>query len=283
MSQEIPTEVRTEGEPAFPVQAKENDNSSDSSPVDQKQTTVEQTQSQGGEQNPGANQDANAQKTEGESKDAGFADHPAWKAREDSWKNRFNVQEQRHADDMAQLTNLVKNLEAKLGQSSQKSDVAHDEMPPWFGGNEDQWKQFSGHIGSLIEKAVERAKEVTLGEITSKSTQEQRLADEATRYMNEQISEIETSPELNPGNEQVDKQKLFKIAHDFHLVDPEGRWNWKVAWQFYKNMKGQAKPNPVVQEKKKIAEATVSDKKSESKPPAYKTPDDFKSKSWADL
>lgn len=276
------TQFNTEGAPAFPVENTESSNSAESSPGEQ--TGNEQTQSNEGEQTqstPQANEegqkDANAK-----GGDHGFADHPAWTEREESWKSRFNDQETRHTEELTKLQQTMpeqisKSIEealkkAGVGQSNDSNTPV--DIPGWFGGDEDQWKSFSNDLDTRIGRVKQEAKEEALGEINSKSESEQAAIKEATDYLNTEILALETDRTINPHGEKVERNKLLKYTMDNDLVDSKGRWNYKAAYQLMKAGVSQSatKSND---DRKKLAGATTNDTKVEAKPQPYLTSEDF--------
>lgn len=234
---------KTEGDPAFPVKDTEKEDSAESST---EETNVEDTQSDEGD---------NSQ-TE-ETNDGNFAKHPRWKEREDDWKKRFNEQEKRHIEEIAKLREAVESV-------TKKTEISTD-IPPWFGGDEKQWKEFQ----AWDEQRIAKAKEAAIQDIQSKTESEQKAITEATEYFESQLEEIQQS------GEKVDRNKLLKFTLDNDLVDSKGRWNYKAAFKLMKASKD-SKKSDAIEEKKKIASASTSEKTAESKPKPYATPDDFK-------
>lgn len=271
MTEEIATQFKTEGQPAFPVTDTENANSAASSTGEQ--TNTEQTQSQGGEQTQAQSKDGGA----GQQEDGGLLDHPRWKEREADWTKRFNDQEARHVEE---LQKLREEITAKIGGNTQGKEaqaaatITPGQVPSWFGGDEQQWAEFQQWNNGLLSQAKAEARSEALDEIKSKSEAEQKAIDEATTYMNTEITAIESDKELNPKGEKIDRNKLFKIAHDFKLVDTEGRWNWRAAYLISKNQFTSSK-NASTEERKAIANATISDNRGETKPAPYATSADF--------
>lgn len=249
------TQFRTEGQPLFEKENNEKDNSSDSS---SEETKVDQTGSSDQDKDSDVNKDGD--------KNTNFADHPRWKERESDWTKRFNEQEKRHVDELAKLR---EEIESKLNSSHKEKSEESIEVPKWFGGDEEQWQEFLKWNQSLVVKAKEEA----LNEIKTKSDSEQKAIDEATKYFQDQVVLLETDKTINPQGEKVDRNKLLKFVLDNDLVDSKGRWNYKAA---YLMMKGQpsTKSNSI-DEKKKLADATTSDKKPETKSPGYSTSADF--------
>lgn len=274
MPQESPMQFKSEGDPAFETKNTEKDNSGESSP-EPKETTIDQTGSPDQDKNQAQPQDDDGKPGSYDKKsDLNNPTVERWQEREEDWKNRFNDQERRHVEEVANLTKLVTELGAKISQGPKAPDATVEEMPPWFGGDEDQWKHFSAFIGQKIDKVKADARAEVIKEIMTKGSEEQKAIDEATKYMNNEIAKIESDKQLNPNGEKIDKNRLFKIAEEFELVDTKGRWNWKAAYQFYKNQQTK-KASGNIQDKKNFAGATISDKKSETKPSEFKTADDF--------
>lgn len=256
------TEFKTEGQPAFPVENTENDNSAESSTVE-KETDTTQTQSQEGESNSGESQD------DGVKKDAdpnNLLNHPRWQEREKDWTTRFNSQEQRHVEE---INKLREEITGKLG--ADKKEVTADDIPPWFAGDEQQWSQFLEWNKGLIKQAQDETRQ----SITAQSEQEQKKINEATDYFNNQIAEIENDKTLNPQGVKVDKNKLLKFVADNKLVDTEGRWHWRAGFMMM-NAGVKQVNNKGIDEKKQIANATIGDRKTDSAPPAFMTSEDFK-------
>lgn len=240
MLEEEKTEIRKEGDPVFPDTEKENsaDSSSDETNAD--------TQS---------DEEKNSdEKKEG---DAGFANHPRWKEREDDWKERFNKQEERY-------TNDLKAIREEFAEKIKPKRDDNSDIPLWFGGDENQWKVFQQDQERIIKEAEERAVE----RIESTASEERKRQEDANKYFEEQVFEIESGT-----GEKVDKNKLIKYAIDNDLVDSKGRWNWKVAHRLLTSTS--EKPSNK-EDRKKIADATSSDKKSDAKPPSFMTNEDFK-------
>lgn len=263
MNENTMTQFKAEGEPAFPVaESKENDNSADSSTGEK--TSEDQTPSDGGEQKPDENKDDHTKKDE----DENFANHPRWKEREEDWKNRFNDQEKRHTDEIEKLR---VDLEGKITGASKDANKTPTEVPAWFGGDEAAWQQFL----EWNEQQAGRVKSDALNEIKSTSEREQKAIDEATKYFNDTVAEIEADKTINPDGSKVDRNKLLKFVLDNDLVDSKGRWNYKAGFQMMKASSSTAK-NPSLDEKKKVADATKSENKSETKQPQFSTSEDFK-------
>lgn len=254
MPEGITTELRQEGEKAFP-ESKENDNSSESST---EQTDISETQP-----DEGSNSDEN------KDHDAGLANHPRWKERENDWKNRFNEQEKRH---LQEITSLRTELEAKLQGLSPKQINQTElpkEIPSWFNGDERQWKEFN----NWFEGMKEDAKKSALGEMESKTQAEQKAVNEANEYFKGEIKAIEEDTELNPQGLKVDQNKLLKIVLDNDLVDSKGRWNYRAGWRLMNANSGDK--GKTSEDRKKLAGSTISDKHAEGKPKSFMTSSDF--------
>lgn len=254
MSEDISTQFRKEGDPAFPVDT-ENANSAD--PSSGKETTTDQTPSPGGEQTP-------AEKKDG-SDETNFADHPRWRERESDWTKRFNEQEKRH---LGEITTLREDIE---GLRSKNPVAASVEVPSWFGGDEEQWREFQAWNDNLKKQV----REETISEITSKTQAEQKAITDATAYFEDEVKAIEADREMNPQGETIDRNRILKTAMDFDLVDSKQRWNYRAAFLFMRNQATKAR-NSVIDEKREIAGATVSENRGEPKPETYATSETFK-------
>jgi len=268
MSEDIQTQFRQEGEPAFNTDT-ENDNSADSS---SDQTDINQTPAPGEDNNTDANnQSGNDNPDDQKKDDNNLADHPRWKERENDWTKRFNEQETRHTGELAKLR---QEFEEKLKGFAPKTESNQPvQMPSWFGGTEEQWNDFQ----KWNQDAIAQAKSDAVKEIEAKSGAEQKAIEEATTYMNNEVVAIEADKELNPTGAKIDKNKLLKIVSDFNLVDLEGKWNYRAGWAFLRNQIASQNNNGknVVNEKKTIAGASITEKRTDTKPQPFMTSEDF--------
>jgi len=264
MTEENMTSFRTEGSPAFPVENTENDNSASSS--EGKETNTDQTQSQDGEQKSGV-----GDKGDGTGADD-FSKHPRWLERENDWKGRFNSLETRHVDEMNKLREEFEQRFASITPKKESNNGnLPEEVPEWFGGDQDAWNAFK----AFQDQNFKKLRDEIINSQKEKSDNEQKLIKEATDYMNQQVTEIEQDKTINPQGDRVDRNKLLKFVLDNELVDTKGRWNYKAAFKMMKPAEVFQAKN-ALDEKKKIAGATTSDNRAETKPTDVKTSDDFK-------
>lgn len=264
MTEKTQAQFRVEGEPAFPTEDTVNENTADSPTVqetEENQTTTDPTQAQGGEQTPEENKEGDD--------DRGFADHPAWQEREETWKTRFNEQETRHTGELDKLREELTQQIQELGPKATTEDTLAD-IPSWFGGDEQQWAEFQAWNKTLAEEAKTNA----LKEVTSKEEQKQKAIEEATKHFESEVVSIESDKGVNPQGAKVDRNKLMKFVMDNDLVTSDGKWNYRAGWQLMQSKQGSTNTD-VIDEKKKVAQATSTDGRSETKDPTYSTPEDF--------
>ncbi|MBI4991588.1 hypothetical protein HZB96_05875, partial [Candidatus Gottesmanbacteria bacterium] len=197
MTEEIKTQFKAEGEPVFPAEDTENDNSTDSST---EKNETDQTGSSDQDNKQTDNKD-------GGKEDDNFADHPRWKEREDDWTKRFNDQELRHADD---LTKLREDFTGKIDTAVKTS--APVEIPSWFGGDEQAWKDFTTWNNQALAKTKEEARTEALKELQSKDDVAQKAIDTATQYFVDQVTALESDKTINPQGEKIDRNKLLKFT-----------------------------------------------------------------------
>lgn len=264
MQDNITTQFKTEGQPAFPVADTEIDNSASSSGEE----TTTQTQSDEGEQTH------TEEATKGVNGEKGFADHPRWKERENDWTTRFNEQEQRHTDELSKVTSTMQDTVAKAVENALKNvgidktseKAIPEEIPSWFGGDEKDWASFSKWNQQQISQAEERGAKKAQDAIENKTNEQQKAIDAATQYMNNEIMAIESDKALNPTGAKIDKNKLLKITLDNELVDIKGNWNYRAA---YRIMQGESSSKEektnATEERKKLAGAITSEKSETNK------------------
>lgn len=254
MSDESTTQIRTEGQPAFPVEDNGNDNHSDSS-----------SDNTNGDQSPsGGEGDQNNPDKKGA--DAGFADHPRWKQREQDWTNRFNDQEKRHTDELAKFR---EEMDAKFAAGNKPAANGPVKIPGWFGGNEEQWAEYQADQKRVLDEATASVR----SQLTQAEQEQQKRVDDATSFFEEEIKALESDKDLNPQGEKIEREKLLKCALDNDLIDSKGRWNYRAA---YRILRGSRPTKPDTTDRKNVAASTTSDNRGESKPSGMATSETFR-------
>jgi hypothetical protein len=267
MLNENSTQFKAEGEPAFAAADTETENSA--APSAGEQTNADQTGSS--DQDKDQTQNKNGGKeTDGE-KGKGFADDPRWIERESDWKNRFNDQETRHVSEIAKLReDIDKRFPLAEEKKPMQTGDTPGKIPEWFGGDDEQWAQFQEWNKGLLTQAEENAYK----RLTDAQGKEKKQIDEATTYLNDEVSALEADKVVNPEGQKIDRNKLLKTALDNDLVDSKGRWNYKAAFKMMKPA-DVFKAKDAMKERKQIADATTSDNRAEQKQNPYATSTDF--------
>jgi len=196
-------------------------------------------------------------------KDVPFHKHPRWIKREREWKDKFNSQEKRHDDAIAELRNDI--------GKSKKNDDQTEKVPSWFGGDQENWNAYKKwhkeQVGS-IEKG-------TFDKISQEKSSNEKAIKEAKEYMDDQIELIESDEKLNPNGLSIDQNKLLKFVIDNDLVDSKGRWNYKAGFKMMIKSSSFSNSKNNNANRKKIAGAINSKNNGESKFKAFKTSKDF--------
>jgi len=252
MTDNTKAEFNSDEKVIFPLDAdKENKNSTDSPPG------TKDTQ-------PTGSSDQDKTKTEKKEGD-NFADHPRWQEREDDWTKRFNEQETRHTQE---ISTIREDIETRF--EKKRENLAEADVPDWFGGDAEAWKQYTAHEEARLTEAEDRA----IKRLEDKAEKQQKAIDTATEYFNESVGAIEADKTINPEGVKVDRNKLLKFTMDNDLVDSKGQWNYRAAFQLMKAGVTSTKSD-TIEEKKKIASATTSENRAETKQPDYTTSADF--------
>ncbi|TSA57315.1 hypothetical protein D4R42_01840 [bacterium] len=267
MAEEM-TSFKTEGRPAFSVENTEIVNSADPS---SEKTDIKQTEPSPQDKKEDVKKEPEEGKNADEKKT--LAEHPRWKEREEDWKNRYNDQEKRHVDERTkqervhadELAKMRKEFDEKLEPLIKEKTSVSEEIPTWFNGDEDQWKELQKHDKMLVEKAREEA----IKSVESKSSSRKKAIDEATEFFNAQVKEIEEEHGVT-----VDRNKLLKIVGDNNLVDTNGKWNYKVGYKLLQGTTAPAKKNDNA-ERKKIADLTAKEAHAETKETTIRSSKDF--------
>ncbi len=260
-------QIRREGDPAFPTDT-ENENSAAPSA---EETTVHQTPSPEEDKASDAADESQQDGEPGSRDPKSGLNNPSverWQEREADWKTRFNDQEKRHTDELAALRKDLDDRFANVGK--QAEGEAPPEVPAWFGGDEQQWGEFRNWNETLAKNAADSVRK----ELTAESEAEQKRIDDATSWLNSEVSTIEADKDLNPQGQTIDRNKLLKYALDNDVVDSKGRWNYKAAFRLM-GAENVFKAKNALNERKQIASATTSDRRAEAKSSPYKTSEDF--------
>jgi hypothetical protein len=194
-------------------------------------------------------------------KDKPFHQHPRWKERETEWDRRYNEQETRHQDDL-------KKMREEFG-TAKKDNAGEVKIPSWFGGNQEQFDAYRADRDAEIKTAAEWM----MNREKSAKLAEQKAVDDATAYMQGEVTSIEGDKKLNPDGKKIDPNKLLKIVMENDLIDSKGRWNYRAG---FKIMEQASTTSPKNGDKKFIAGATTSEARGESKLAGFKTSNDFK-------
>jgi len=259
MSDQNSMQFKTEGQPAFPVANGGDDTPSDSSPVEEEGTEEESTEEETNDTDAASSSEESKEESDadkdggaGKKDDESGLNNPTvkrWQEREEDWKKRFNDQETRHTNDMKALREEI----SKGKETPAPSSDAPTEVPAWFGGDEAQWASFQKYNGELMAKAEENIRKT----FEKAQDEDQKKVDEATTYLNEQVSSIQDDKTLNPKGVKVDRNKLLKFVLENDLVDSKGRWNYKAGWQMMNAAATSAKPKDK-KDLKKLADATTA-------------------------
>lgn len=152
-----------------------------------------------------------------------------------------------------------------------------EDIPAWFGGNDEAWKLYKGdqekREESIAKKAIESWE--------ARTSREKALYQEATKHFEDSVAEVEK------GGYKVDKNRLLKITEERKLVDDKGRWNYKAGAEILElqDLKKSAEKNATEEAKdgvrKKIIDISKSEKSVDIKAKDYKTNEDFqKGRPW---
>lgn len=192
-----------------------------------------------------------------------FHKHPRWIERE----NELNtLREQREADAKA-----IAELKEQTFRRSESSDV-----PDWFkelyGDNQTAWQKYSEHEAAK-EKEIERR----ILENQQKATQKQ--ADEAARWNKWVEGEI---GKLAADGLKFDRNELINTMLEYRPTDENNNFDFKAGYKIYDTLR--AKEDPAKsQARKQLADNTSGSSKGDPAKKDYKTANDLRHRSWANL
>ena len=107
-----------------------------------------------------------------------------------------------------------------------------------------------------------------------KRTQKQKKEDE---WVDKEIKKLEEE------GLKFDRNELLKTALDYLPSDENGNISFQKAYNIMKATKPVSAPSKVVEEKKKVADMTLSKSNATEEQKDYKTSEDFRGKSISDL
>ena len=255
MSEELSTQFQREGQTAFSSENKEGSSSASST----ENANAGQTGSPAQDKPQVQNQDGGEYDW---SKFPPINEHPRWKERDNDWNKRYNEQEERHVNELADIR---KEFDGKLTARPTSEDV-----PDWFGGDKAAYDLYETEMSKRFQAVEERA----FKRFSDTRTAEQKKIDDATAYFDGQVTEIETNKALNPQGLKIDRNKLLKTALDNEIVDTQGRWNYKAAFKMMKPDEVFA-AKAALNDRKQLANATVEGSQGGSAQPAIPTSQTF--------
>lgn len=182
--------------------------------------------------------------------------HPRWAEREADWNKRFDQQ----------ARDFESKLETLKPKQSEEKINENATIPKWFGGNDEQWKDFI----SFHNKGIEQAENRAIERFKSTQSAEKKAVDDANNWFQESIREIEST-----SGKAIDRNALLKVVQDNELIDGKGRWNYKAGWQILRAQQGN--PTESLEARKKLADDTgKSSGRTEVENKNFKTSGDFK-------
>jgi hypothetical protein len=165
-----------------------------------------------------------------------------------------------------------KEIEQEFGKMTKKEEKG-EEIPEWFGGDLNQWKDFLAYQ----EKVIEKARTSAVAEFQQKQEEQNLKVKEANEWF---ASSIETIEGLT--SKKIDRNALLAFTLENYeklgLIDGQGRWDYIKAFkEMEKASSGKPADNKNLDERKKIADSTTKDgSKLESGEKTVKTSEDFK-------
>ena len=182
----------------------------------------------------------------------------------------------------SRLTEVEKKHQADLAAvraeiaAGRKPNVDAEKPPKWFGGNQEQWKDFQ----TFIEERTSKSGEGVITKLQENAQQSEQAKKEATDYLFSEIEAIKADKTLNPKGLKVVPEELLKVVLENELIDTKGRWNYKAGWRILRQTLEAAAPKANVdKDRKNLAGASVAnDKGADPGAKPFKTSEDFKKK-----
>jgi len=175
-------------------------------------------------------------------------------------------------DDNKSLKKTIEDLTSKQNETNEKlSNIDNKEtIPKWFselyGDNQSAWEMYN-------ERTQTERKQMKQ-EILSEIKEEQSKATKETDKWNDWVSDEVQS--LKDEGLKFNENKLMKVVADYRPTDDKGNLDFKKAYDIMQ-MLGTKKPNT---DRKKVADGTTKQTKSESKSEEFQTSHSLKNEGW---
>lgn len=173
-------------------------------------------------------------------------------------------------DDNKKLKETIDGLTSKQDETDKKLSKDNETIPNWFselyGDNEKAWEMYN-------DRTKTERKEMK-AEILSEIKEEQSKATEETNKWNEWVDDEIQS--LKDEGLKFDKNELMKVAVDYKPTDDKGNLDLKKAYDILQMQLVKPKSN----ERKKVADGTTKQTKSESKSDEFQTAHSLRNKGW---
>lgn len=225
--------------------------------INEEETSSDSSTETETEENNGESSDAGAGKTDATDWSKYPLDkHPRWAEREADWDKRFKQQQEE----------FDAKLEALHPKQSEEKIDQNASIPKWFGGDQEQWKDFVAFHNKGIEDAEKRAYD----RLTSSQSAKEKAVSDANTWFEESVSGIEKE-----AGKTIDRNALLKTVIDNELIDAKGRWNYKAAWQILKGQSGGSGDSR--EDRKRLADDTNKDSShADTSTKGVKSSEDFK-------
>lgn len=173
-------------------------------------------------------------------------------------------------DDNNSLKKTIEGLTSKQNEVNEKLSKDSETIPNWFselyGDNEKAWEMYNDR--SKTERKEMKA------EILEEIKQEQSKATEETNKWNDWVADEVQS--LKDEGLKFNENKLMKVAVEYKPTDDKGNLDLKKA---YNILQMQAK-KPKNNDRKKVADGTTKQTKSESKNEEFQTAHSLRNEGW---
>lgn len=258
--------------------------------TEESQTETETTEGDEVELEEGAEEGADeGGKPKGEPKKTPFHEHPRWKEREKDWNDKFDALKREMSEASAKE---IQELKAQIAtRKEENAELTEADIPDWFNGDLETYKKFDAHQTSRMQKmvsaAAKAAEENAVNRIKGESERETKAVQEATAWLESEISRLQDDPNLNPSGEPINRAELFAIAQENDLIDSKGRWNYQAAMKILareqRNDGEDGDKNKQTLKKNIAAITTKKDSKGGGTQKRIASADSLKGKGWDDL
>ena len=168
-----------------------------------------------------------------------------------------------------ELEAQIAELNAFRDETKEKFSKDGEKIPSWFGGDLDAWNAYKADLAEERKSIKEELRAEQIAEKEQAEAQQQHW----NNWVDENLTKLEAS------GKKFDRNELIKVMLETRPTDQNGNFDFEAGYKTYEYRKA---VDPVKsQARKAFADSTSRSSRGEGeKARDYRTPADFRGKSW---